>query len=159
MIFVTVGTRKEGFDRLVEWMDTVATDLEKEVIMQIGHTKTTPDNADWFRFKDDLEEIVELTQQAEIVVGHGGAGTILTTLETGTPIICVPRLEKYGENFDDHQLELTYKLQEKGTLVVAQTQAELHQYLSQSPSEISTETTADLVPSLRKRLAELQREQ
>lgn len=156
MIFVTVGTRTEGFERLVQWMDDIAVGLNQQVTMQIGHTETEPSNTDWFRFKDDLQDIVDLTREADIVVGHGGAGTILTTLRTGTPIICVPRLEEHGENYDDHQLELTTRLEEKGAISVAETKDELDAHLQQSPDEFDPTVEADLVPFMRDRLDSLE---
>lgn len=157
MILVTVGTHTEGFERLVRWMDEIAAELEDEVIIQIGHTSIEPEHADWFEFKD-IEEIIELTEEADIVVGHGGAGTILTTLEAGTPIICVPRREKHGEIYDDHQFELTTKLAQKGTLAIATSKEELYQQLSRSASEIGMELSADLVPHLQGRFRELEGE-
>lgn len=157
MIFVTVGTHSDGFERLVKWMDEIAVEMEHEVLIQTGHTPTKPVNADWFEFKD-IEEITEITERADIVVGHGGAGTILTTLETGTPIICVPRLEEYDEIYDDHQLELTHKLTKTGTLTVATSKDELREQLSQSPDEIAMNLSGDLVPYLNNRLAELENE-
>lgn len=155
MIFVTVGTHTEGFDRLVEWIDDIADELNDEIIVQVGHTSTKPDKTEWFKFKD-IDEIIELTEKADIVVGHGGAGTILTTLEAGTPMICVPRLEEHGEIYDDHQFELTNKLMEKGTLAVANSKAELRDQLSRPTGEITMELSADLVPHFRTRFAELE---
>lgn len=155
MIFVTVGTHTEGFERLVRWMDEIAAELDEEVLIQLGHTSVRPEHAEWFDFKD-IEEIIEITQDSELVVGHGGAGTILTTLETGTPIICVPRLEDLGEIYDNHQFELTRKLADKGTIAIANSKKELHQLLTQSPAEIAMEFTADIVPHLEARLAELE---
>lgn len=155
MIFVTVGTHSDGFDRLVRWMDEIAAETEDDVLVQVGHTPMKPKNADWFEFKD-IEEIIDITERADIVVGHGGAGTILTTLETGTPIVCVPRLEEYDEIYDDHQLELTHKLAEKGTLAIATSKDKLREQLSQSPDEIAMDLSGDLVPYLNNRLAELE---
>lgn len=157
MIFVTVGTHTEGFERLVRWMDDIASELDQEVLIQLGHTSVKPEHAEWFKFKD-IEEIIDITETADVVVGHGGAGTILTTLEAGTPIICVPRLEEHGEIYDDHQFELTQKLADKGTLAVATSKSELQQLLTRSPNEISMEFSADLVPYLETRLDELEEE-
>lgn len=158
MIFVTVGTRTEGFDRLVTWMDDVAGEIDDEVRMQIGHSATTPDNAKWFRFADDVDDIVALTRDADLVVGHGGAGTILTSLDAGTPIVCVPRRERHDENYDDHQLELTRRLADEGTIALAQTKAELADHVHSPPDGTDAEPAADLVPALERRLGELEDE-
>lgn len=155
MIFVTVGTRTEGFDRLVTWMDDLATETDHAVRMQIGHSATVPDNAEWFRFVDDVSEIDALTRSADLVVGHGGAGTILTTLEAGTPIVCVPRLERHGENYDDHQLQLTRRLADRDTIALAETKADLREHVLDPPDLAPVESTPDLASTIERRLAAL----
>lgn len=106
MIFVTVGMHSQSFDRLIKKMDEIAGKIDEEVIIQTGSSKYKPKNAKYFDFTDNFENIIELNSKARIVVCHGGAGTIITALDAGKPVIAVPRLKKYGEHINDHQLEL-----------------------------------------------------
>lgn len=117
MIFVTVGMHSQGFERLIRKMDEVALKLNKEVIMQIGTTKYEPKNTKWFRFVELDEEILELIDKSDLVISHGGAGTILTVLAANKPLIVVPRLQCFNEHVDNQQLELTDYLSEQGRLV------------------------------------------
>lgn len=116
LIFVTVGGMR-GFERLVCQMDLIASGLVEQVMMQIGSTDYEPRNCDYFRFmsRNDMEK---LYADARVVVCHAGTGSILTTLEHSKPLVLVPRLRKYGEVFDDHQLEIASEMQSRGITVV-----------------------------------------
>lgn len=106
MIFVTVGSHHQGFERLIRKMDEITGKIDEEVIMQIGHTKYVPKNAKYFDFREKTEEIEQLNREARIVVSHAGVGSIITAFKQGTPIIIVPRLKRFGEHIDDHQMEI-----------------------------------------------------
>lgn len=105
MILVTVGNHNQGFDRLVKKMDEIALKIDEKIIIQIGDTKYKPLNADYFTF-DSYENMKKLNGEARVVVSHAGVGSIITALEQGTPIIIVPRLKKFNEVLDDHQMEI-----------------------------------------------------
>jgi len=104
-----------GFERLIRKMDEVATTINEEIIMQIGHTKYTPRNAQYFQFTT-AEELKALCQEARVVVTHG-AMTILDALEQGTPVVVVPRLKRYKEVIDDHQLDFARELEKEGKVI------------------------------------------
>jgi len=118
MIFVTVGWQY-GFERLVIKMDDIASKVDEEVVMQIGSTKYEPVNAQYFRFVETDDQILEYMRDARLVVSHAGAGSILTASSLGKPTIIVPRLKKFGEHIDDHQLEIAEVISEdEGMFVV-----------------------------------------
>jgi len=102
-----------GFERLVKEIDRIAGGIDEEVIMQIGGTKYIPRNSKYFGFATE-KEMKELYRQARVVVGHGGAGTIMDVLQEGKPLVVLPRLKKYGEHIDDHQLLLIKELEKDG---------------------------------------------
>jgi len=116
LIFVTIGGMR-AFDRLVKEMDRIAGELDEQVMMQIGSTNYEPKNCDYFRFmpRDDIEE---LYASARVVVCHAGTGSILTAAKYNKPLILVPRLQKYGEVFDDHQLEIAKEMENRGIIIV-----------------------------------------
>ena len=118
MIFVTVGTHTDGFSRLVQAMDAIAEQGNEEVVMQIGATSYEPRAARWFRFVSQ-QEIDELCREARVIVSHAGAGSIISALQYGKPLIVMPRLHRYGEHMDDHQTELATALARTGSILVA----------------------------------------
>jgi UDP-N-acetylglucosamine transferase subunit ALG13 len=97
------------FTRLIRKMDEVAGRLDEEVVMQIGSVPYEPQNAKHFSHTS-YQESLSYFRNASLVVGHGGAGTILNALKFHVPIVVVPRSQRFGEHFDDHQMELAQRL-------------------------------------------------
>jgi UDP-N-acetylglucosamine transferase subunit ALG13 len=97
------------FTRLIKKMDEVAGRLDEEVVMQIGSVRYEPQNARYFSHTT-YQESLSYFRNASLVVGHGGAGTILNALKYHVPIVVVPRSQRFGEHFDDHQIELAERL-------------------------------------------------
>lgn len=122
-IFVTVGTAP--FPRLVEIMDNISQELNEKTIMQIGNTEYKPINAKFFKFIENFEDIKRLNREARIVVCHSGVGSIVTALEENGNVIVFPRLNKFGEHIDNHQLEIANVLQEKHLVKIAHNYEEL----------------------------------
>lgn len=118
MIFVTVGTHDQQFDRLLSEMDLLSPQLDEEVVAQTGHSSYHPSNMEWFDFVSEAK-VNDYYENASVIVGHAGAGTILTALSYEKPLVLVPRRKEHGEHLDDHQLELTGALQNQdGVFVV-----------------------------------------
>ena len=105
----------KGFDRLLKKMDKIAGTLGEEVVMQIGHTNFRPQNARWFDFTTEAG-VQEWCKKARVVVTQP-AMSILDAQEQGTPVIVVPRLKKYNEVIDDHQLDFARHLEKEGKVV------------------------------------------
>jgi beta-1,4-N-acetylglucosaminyltransferase len=116
LIFVTVGGMR-AFERLVREMDRIAGELDEQVVMQIGSTDYEPKNCEYFRFmpRNDIEGFYA---GARVVVCHAGGGSILTALGYNKPLVLVPRIKRYGEVFDDHQLEIAREMEGQGATVV-----------------------------------------
>jgi beta-1,4-N-acetylglucosaminyltransferase len=151
VIFVTVGMHTDGFPRLIQEMDRIAALIDEEVVMQIGATAYHPTTARWFPFTTEAE-MKMLCEQARVIVSHAGSGSILTALQYGKPLIVMPRLQKYAEHVDDHQLELAGALSQVGALLVASETADLWRHLrsidSFSPKAL-TGNRSRLVTALR----------
>ena len=116
MIFVTVGTT--DFDALVRSMDLLAPQLGEEVEMQIGHGEYEPRHCSWFRFASSLEPYYD---RADVVVAHGGLGTVMEVLRRGGKLIGVANPDRY----DQHQEDLLGYLAEEGYLIWCRDLADL----------------------------------
>jgi UDP-N-acetylglucosamine transferase subunit ALG13 len=108
VIFVTVGTC-EPFERLMRAVDTLP--ASEPVVVQTGLSSTIPARATTFDFLP-YDRLVEVIREARVVVTHAGVGSILTSLLNGRKPLVVPRLKRYGDAVDDHQLELALRLDE-----------------------------------------------
>lgn len=111
MIFVTVGTHEQPFDRVVRWLDQAVAEgeLREPVVMQIGHGRYEPQHCQWQRFFSQ-KGMAEFLDKAEVVVCHGGPATFMSVLDRGKVPLVVPRLQSLGEHVNDHQLEFALKL-------------------------------------------------
>ena len=107
MIFVTVGSQKFQFNRLLRAVDDLVGDgsIEDRVFVQTGYSDYIPRNCG---HKDFLsrEEYARMESEADIIITHGGTGAMVGALKKGKKVIAVPRLAKYGEHVDNHQTEL-----------------------------------------------------
>jgi UDP-N-acetylglucosamine transferase subunit ALG13 len=116
-ILVVVGMHSKSFERLIVKMDDIAGKARYDVVMQIGHTNYEPHNAQFFKFKARDEDMRSLMESARIVVCQG-AMTVVDAINAGASVIVVPRLMRFAEHVNDHQLFFARKLEEQGLVRV-----------------------------------------
>ena len=156
MIFVTVGMHTKGFERLLKKMDEIASTLNEEVVMQKGHTRFRPQKAKWFDFTTEAG-IKEWCQKARVVVTQP-AMSILDAQEQDKPVIVVPRLKRYDEVVDDHQLDFARHLEEEGKVIAIYDVDKLEETLRKTDSKpVKLVRDQRLVNSLRRYIALIER--
>ena len=130
MIFVTVGTHTQSFNRLLEEMDKLVGNdkIKEDVIAQIGYSTYEPKNFEWFRF--DTFKRLNKCYKSRIVITHGGGGSILNGLINSKVVIAVPRLKKYGEHTNDHQVDLVKKLESNKKIIAVYDIKDLYKTIS-----------------------------
>lgn len=113
MIFVTVGTHEQQFNRLIKKIDQLKKDnvILEEVFMQIGYSTYQPNYCVYEKFLS-YEKMNEMYKCADIIVTHGGPASFMKALEIKKMPIVVPRQEKFHEHVNNHQVEFV-KLVEK----------------------------------------------
>ena len=124
LLFATVGATL-GFDRLVRMVERAKADglIPEHVVLQVGEDSRVPVSAvEEVRETIPFGEVQDILKRADIVVSHGGTGSLITALREGCRVIAVPRLFALGEHYDDHQLEITSAFAERGLLTVAQSE-------------------------------------
>lgn len=152
MIVVTVGTNEAPFDRLLAGV--AALETGEEVLVQHGPSSIRPEGAscvDFFSY-DDLADAI---RRARVVVMHAGVGSIMTALASGKRPIVVPRLRRFGEAVDDHQLTLGRRLHEVGLVMLVEDVGDLAGAVERGtpPSEIELGANPRLVAELREFVA------
>ena len=112
MIFVTVGSQKFPFDRLLRQVDRMVREglMEEEVFIQTGTSGYQP--ACPYQSFCERARFEELMETCDILIILGGAGSMVDAAKRGKRTVAVPRLARYGEHVDDHQLELVERLHE-----------------------------------------------
>lgn len=117
MIFVTVGTHEQQFNRLVEYMDKWAAKHDEEVIIQTGFSTYVPQHAEWqklFGYKEMSANI----DKARIVITHGGPSSFIAPLQVGKIPIVVPRRKEFDEHVNDHQVNFCREVKERQKNVI-----------------------------------------
>lgn len=118
MILVMLGTQNNSFHRLLEKVDELIEKhvIKEEVIVQSGYTKYASKNMKIF----DLipkEKLDKLQEKANLVITHGGVGSIISSLQKGKKVIAVPRKHEFQEHVNNHQDEIVSLFDEKGYIV------------------------------------------
>lgn len=106
MIFVTVGTHEQQFNRLVKYIDDLKANgmINEEVFIQTGYSTYEPKNCKWSQFYS-YQNMIELVKRARIVITHGGPSSFMMPLQMGKIPIVVPRKKDFQEHINNHQLE------------------------------------------------------
>ena len=110
MIFVTVGTHEQPFNRLLREVDRLAAEegLPQPVFCQTGYSSYRPAVRSVSMLP--YAEMQEYLSSADVVVSHGGPGSILPVLAAGKPLVLVPRQRRFHEHVDDHQVAFCRRL-------------------------------------------------
>lgn len=119
MIFVTVGTHEQQFDRLIECMDNLKKNgvITEEVIMQTGYSTYEPRYCQWKKLFP-YQKMLELVDEARIVITHGGPSSFIMPLQIGKIPIVVPRRHEFNEHVNNHQVSFVKTVAEKMGIVI-----------------------------------------
>ena len=118
MILVLLGTQNNSFHRLLEEVQKNVDNgnIKEDVVVQKGYTKFETKNME-LHDQLPLDEMKRLTEKADLVITHGGVGSIITSLEKGKKVIAIPRLKKYNEHVNDHQIDIVKSFNEAGYII------------------------------------------
>lgn len=127
MIFVTVGTHEQPFDRLLKCIDKMVEEgkITDKVIIQKGYTDYEPKYCESYKLipYDDMQKYIN---EADIVVTHGGPASFIAPLAIGKIPVVVPRKKDYNEHVNNHQLEFSKEVEKRmKNIIVAETDEEI----------------------------------
>ena len=122
MIFVTVGTHEQPFNRLIQCVDDLKKDgiITEDVIIQTGYSTYKPEYCKWKKLFS-YQEMLRLVDEARIVITHGGPSSFIMPLQIGKTPIVVPRKHEFNEHVNDHQIEFAKNVaQRMGTIILVE---------------------------------------
>jgi len=130
MIFVSVGTHKQQFDRLLKEVDDLVEKkmIREKVFAQIGYSSYKPKKYKYKKFLG-LEEFDKNVKNCSIFITHAGEGNVGTALQYEKRMIVVPRRKKFSEHTNDHQLELAEAIEKEKQAFVIQEVSEIKKAL------------------------------
>jgi len=131
LIFVSVGSQKFQMNRLLVELDRLKKSkvIQQEIVAQIGNCTYIPKHFPYQSFFS-REEMEELIGRCDLLICHGGTGTIFSGIRKGKKVIVVPRQSRFGEHVDDHQRDLAAAFEKKNFLLVAWETADISEKLA-----------------------------
>ena len=127
-ILVTIGSMSEKkFTRLFKIIDKLCEDNilnGEDVIAQVGFDDY---KSKYYKTFDMIsnEEFNKIIDDVDLIITHAGTGTVINCIKKGKKVIIFPRLAKYDEHYDDHQLELAELFNKQKYVLVANNYKEL----------------------------------
>lgn len=119
MIFVTVGTHEQGFDRLIKEIDKLKEEriIKDDVIIQKGYTKYEPKYCETYDLID-YDKLQNYLEQARIIITHGGPASFIAPLSIGKIPIVVPRQKQFDEHVNDHQVDFVKQVVDRNNSLI-----------------------------------------
>ncbi len=139
MIFVTVGTHEQPFDRLVSAIDELKGKgiIGEDVIIQTGYSTYEPKHCTWSKLLP-YSQMVKNVNDARIVITHGGPSSFIMPLQVGKIPVVVPRQEQYGEHVNNHQRTFCREVQQRQkNILVVEDMAQLEDYITNYDQKVT----------------------
>ena len=138
MIFVTVGTHEQQFDRLIKEVDRLKKEnlIQDEVFIQTGYSNYIPKYCEWEKIIS-YEKMNQMIEESDIIITHGGPATFMGVIAKGKVPIVVPRQKNFGEHVNDHQLEFCNKVKQYYPIIVINAIKKLLTNLRNDKSEVT----------------------
>lgn len=126
MIFVALGTQKFQFNRLLQMVDQLIGEgkIDEPVFAQVGNSDYEPKNYKYASFLDK-SEFEEKIRNCDVLITHSGVATIIAGLKNSKKVIVVPRLSKYGEHVDNHQVQIAQSFSKQNYVMMYEESNEL----------------------------------
>lgn len=114
MIFVTVGTHEQPFNRLIQKVDELKMNgvIQDDIVIQTGFSTYEPKYCKWSQLIP-YQQMIKYVRDARIVITHGGPASFIMPLQIEKTPIVVPRQHRFQEHVNDHQVEFTRKVAQR----------------------------------------------
>lgn len=119
MIFVTVGTHEQPFNRLIECIDNLKKKdaITEDVVIQTGYSTYEPKYCKWKKFLP-YKQMKQNVVDAHIVITHGGPASFIMPLQIGKIPIVVPRQHQFEEHVNDHQVDFVKAVSQRMGMII-----------------------------------------
>ena len=135
-VFLSVGTQKFPFDRIVRLVGNLNESGNDLIIFgQIGTTNIKPSFQEYVKFLDS-DSFEKRLRWSDVVITHGGVGTIIKALKLDKKVIVIPRLSKYGEHVDDHQVQIASTFERTNYLIAYREEDSLEELVKNAQERV-----------------------
>ena len=138
MIFVTVGTHEQQFNRLVAYVDEMKQrgEIQEDVVIQTGSSTYEPQSCQWAK-TFPYQKMNQLISEARIVITHGGPSSFFPPMMMGKIPVVFPRSKRFSEHVNDHQIRFCRRLKELGGNILLAEDAPQLKYILENYDEIT----------------------
>ena len=138
MIFVTVGTHEQQFNRLIACVDGMKQrgEIQEDVVIQTGFCTYEPQSCQWAK-NFSYQKMQQLVSDARIVITHGGPSSFFAPMMMGKIPVVVPRTKRLREHVNDHQIRFCRRLKELGGNILLAEDAPQLKYILENYDEIT----------------------
>lgn len=135
MIFVTLGTQDNSFERLIKEIEKCIDNgfIREEVIVQLGHTKYNSNRMKLYDFLSQ-NKMNEFIKKSNYIITHGGVGSIIGALKQEKKVIAVSRKKEYKEHVNNHQMQIVENFNETGYIIGIDDISKLQDAIKKIPS-------------------------
>ena len=118
MIFITLGTQDKSFERLLRDIQKQIDlgNIKEKVVVQAGFTKFDSKDMEIFDLIP-MDDFDKLMNECDLLITHGGVGSIISGLKKNKKVIAVARLAKYKEHMNDHQKQIVDNFSDAGYIL------------------------------------------
>ena len=153
MIFIILGSQKFQFNRLLKAVDNLIESgvITEEVFAQVGYSDYVPRNFKCEKFFD-RKELSDFIHKADIIITHGGSGSIVGAVKSRKKTIAVPRKAQYNEHVDDHQIQIIQQFTRQNLICACEDCEQLEAALDmvrKTEYESYQSNTEDIINSIR----------
>lgn len=145
MILIVLGTQDNSFHRLLEKVQELIDKnvIKEKVIVQAGRTKFESKEMEIYSLMP-YNKLEQIMKEADLVITHGGVGSIVMALKLGKKVIAIPRLSQFNEHVNDHQIQIVDSFDKQGFLTGLIELNDLQQALERAktfkPKEFKSQT-------------------
>ena len=119
MILVTLGTQDKKFYRILNEIERLIENgtIKDEVIVQAGFSSDY--SSKYMKIFDliPMDDFSKLISECDLLITHGGVGSIIDGLKNNKKVIAIPRLKKYNEHTNDHQIQIVNNFSRSGYIL------------------------------------------
>ena len=114
MIFVTIGNDGRHFERLLDRIGELIKEDFDDIFVQFGNSRNSLKTSNKVKAFYNRDEFSSLLKDSDLIFTHAGAGTLLQIAQLGKFPLVVPRLKKYKEHINNHQVDIASEFEKKG---------------------------------------------
>ncbi len=129
MLLIMVGTEQYQFNALMHWIELLIKYqlINEEVCVQYGSSTYFPDSSKAYQWLSE-QQFLHFIDSASLIVSHCDEGIAQLLEDKDTPYVLVPRLQRFREYIDNHQMEVADDFERRG-IAIARSPGDLVKFI------------------------------